>query len=294
MQTPWFLMSALMMLGPFASERSFVSGGGRDRPARRAILLVAFGTSVPEAQKSFDRIQDGVEAAFPGVEVRWAYTSRVIRAKAASRGRRLDSPETALAKLMDDGYTHVALLSLHVIPGKEFHELYRNARLFGDMAGGFEKIEIAMPLIASHEDTLRVARALIRRIPGERKPEDAVVFAGHGTGKHPADAVYGAMDRVLKEEARNVFVATVQGYPSIGDVVPKLAEQKVRRAWLIPFMTVAGDHVRNDISGDKPDSWKSLLAKNGIACETVFSGLGEYPEVVEVWIDHLREAYSKL
>jgi sirohydrochlorin cobaltochelatase len=36
----------------------------------------------------------------------------------------LDSPETAFAKLMEDGYTHVAVLSLHTIPGEEFHELY--------------------------------------------------------------------------------------------------------------------------------------------------------------------------
>ena len=31
-------------------------------------------------------------------------------------------------------------LDLHTIPGEEFHELYQNAQLFGQMAGGFEKI----------------------------------------------------------------------------------------------------------------------------------------------------------
>lgn len=294
MHKAWLLMTVLAMFSLVVSGMAFGAGGGEARPVRRAILLVAFGTRIPEAQKAFDQIDARVRAAFPGVDVRWAYTSGVIRAKLAAEGQHLDSPESALAKLMDELYTHVAVLSLHVIPGSEFHDLQRNVSLFGRMAGGFEKIEIAMPLIASHDDMVRVARALMKQIPPERKPEDAVIFAGHGSGAHPADATYAAMDHVLNEEAGNVYMGTVQGYPSIEEIIPKLVANKVRKVWLIPFMTVAGDHARNDIAGEKPESWKSLLTKNGIAAEAVFKGMGQYPEVVEVWIDHLREAISKL
>ena len=98
---------------------------------------MAFGTSVPEAQKAYDNIERMVRAAFPETPVRWAYTSSMIRAKLARQGKPLDSMETALARMMDERFTHVAVQSLHVIAGWEFHEMQRNAVAFGAMAGGF-------------------------------------------------------------------------------------------------------------------------------------------------------------
>jgi sirohydrochlorin cobaltochelatase len=57
-------------------------------------------------------IDEKVRNAFPDKEVRWAYTSRMIRSKMAGEGRALLSPEQALAKLADDGFTKVAVQSL--------------------------------------------------------------------------------------------------------------------------------------------------------------------------------------
>ncbi len=59
-------------------------------------------------------------------------------------------------------------------------------------------------------------------------------------------------------------------------------------------MAVAGDHARNDMAGSGPDSWKSILTEKGLTCEAVLSGMAEYPEVVEVWLRHLREAFAEL
>ena len=42
--------------------------------------------------------------AFPGVELRWAYTAKFIRDKLAKKGQILDSPEQALARLMSENY----------------------------------------------------------------------------------------------------------------------------------------------------------------------------------------------
>lgn len=285
-----FAMLALNMLWPVST---FADPGKKGSP-RKAILLVAFGTSVPEAQKAYDRIDAQAKKAFPEVEIRWAFTSRTIRARLASQGKSVSSPEVALARMMDEGFTHVAVLSLHVIPGKEFHDLYRNAELFGQMADGFERILVASPLLSSRDDMVRVAKALLQRVPSDRKPEDAIVFLGHGNGKHPADAIYAAMSYTFQELASNVFVGTVQGYPSTDEILAKLSGKNIRKAYLIPLMAVAGDHARNDMAGDKPDSWKSVFTKNGIGCEMIQVGIAEYPEVVEVWMDHLRDAFSRL
>jgi sirohydrochlorin cobaltochelatase len=267
---------------------------GEKRAEKKAILLAAFGTTVPEAQKAFDQVEARIKQAFPGTEVRWAYTSSIVRAKVAKQGKVLLSPESALAKLMDEGYTQVAVLSLQTIPGEEFHALNQNTRLFGQMAGGFEKILVARPLLSSHEDIERAAKAMLKNIPAGRKPGDAVVLMGHGTGKHPSDASYLAMYHTLQELDPNVFIATVEGYPTLEDILPKLKEKKVKKVYLMPFMSVAGDHARNDMAGDEPESWKSILTKDGFTCEAVLKGTAEYPEMVDIWADHLKVVFDHL
>lgn len=262
------------------------------KPARNAILLVAFGTSVPQAQQAFDRIHTQAVAAFPETEIRWAYTSRFIRSKLAREGKRLDSPELALARLMDEGFSHVAVLSLHVFPGQEFHDLHRSAMLFSRIAKGFRSIVVARPLLSSYDDLVRTARALLHQIPAQRQQEDAVLFMGHGNQKHPSDMVYAAMNHVLSNLSENVYVATVQGRPSLDDFLPRLQSMKTRRVWLIPFMAVAGEHARKDMAGESPGSWQSVLARNGMECEVQQVGIAENPAIVDIWLDHLREAYS--
>ena len=265
---------------------------GEKSSEKKAILLAAFGTTVPEARKSLPQVEMRVKEAFPGVEIRWGYTSSIVRDKLAKQGNVLDSPETALSKFMDEGFTHVAVLSLHTIPGEEFHDLSGNVRLFGQMAGGFDKIFVARPLLSSHEDMTHVAKAMIKHIPTGRKPQDVVLLMGHGSAKHPSDAVYLAMNQVLQDLDPNVYVATVEGYPTLEDILPKFEEKKVRKVYLMPFMAVAGDHARNDMAGDDPDSWKSVLGKKGYTCEVVLKGTVEYPEILDVWLDHLRSALA--
>jgi sirohydrochlorin cobaltochelatase len=285
------ILSIIVMLLLLLGTLDATAKHGEKASTKKAILLVAFGTSDPEAAKAFKQVEKTARERFPGVEMRWAYTSRMIRAKLAKEGKLLDSPETAFAKLMDDGYTHVAVLSLHTIPGEEFHELYQNAHLFGQMAGGFQRVLVARPLLSSSEDMQTVAEALLKNIPG-RKAGDAVIFMGHGTEHHPADAIYLAMNQVLQEFDSNAFVAAVEGRNSLENVIPKLKKRKVKKVFLVPLMSVAGEHAKNDMAGDEPDSWKSILTEKGFKCESILKGTAEIPEIVDVWLDHLKSAFS--
>jgi sirohydrochlorin cobaltochelatase len=283
------VMSIILGLGEAGLEAH-----DHKKAEKKAIVLAAFGTTVPEARKALDRVEARVRQAFPGVDVRWGTTSSIVRTKLAKQGKALDSPEAALLKLMEEGFTHVAVLSLHTIPGAEFHDLSRNAALFSQMADGFEKILVAQPLLSSHEDRVRAAKSMLQHVPSTRKPEDAVLLMGHGSAKHPADAIYAAMNQIFMDMDPNVFVATVEGYPTLEDILPRLETKKVKKVYLMPFMAVAGDHARNDMAGEEPDSWKSILTKKGIACEAVLKGTAEYPEIVDIWLDHLRATVARL
>ena len=55
-------------------------------------------------------------------------------------------------------------------------------------------------------------------------------------------------------------------------------------------MIVAGDHANNDLAGDEPDSWKSELEAAGYPCVPALRGLGEYPQVQKLFIEHARRA----
>jgi len=282
-----YMLSLLVMISLLSCSLNGFAAHGEKKTEKRAILLVAFGTSVPEARKVFDKIEKQTREAFPDVEICWAFTSKIIRAKLAKEGKLTDSPEMAMARLMNDGYTHLAVLSLQTIPGEEFHELYQNAQHFAQMSGGFEKILVARPLLSSAKDMETVAGTLMKNIPG-RRSEDAVIFMGHGTGHHPADAIYLAMNQVFQEIDSRAFVRTVEGNLTIETLLPKLKQLKIKKVYLVPLMSVAGDHAKNDMAGDEPDSWKSVLTRAGYSCEIILKGTADYPEIVEVWLDHLR------
>ncbi len=71
-----------------------------------------------------------------------------------------------------------------------------------------------------------------------------------------------------------------------------LLSKGVKKAYLIPFMSVAGDHARNDMAGDEPDSWKSILTKAGITSVPILKGTAEYDDIVDIWVDHLKGVMS--
>jgi sirohydrochlorin cobaltochelatase len=278
-----FLFSVLCLF--IASNCFAAEGHGSSTPRKIGILLVAFGTSEPSAQVAFENIDRKVRAAYPAVPVRWAYTSHIIRKKLAGRGKVLDSPEVALARMMDEKFTHVAVQSLHTIPGAEYDDLERTVNAFRAM-GGFQRIILGYPLMATQEDMAKTVSAILSSIPAARGKKDAVVLMGHGT-HHPANAFYAALMFQLQLQDPNIFVGTVEGYPEIGDIKKILVKKKIGKAYLMPFMSVAGDHAKNDMAGDEADSWKSILAGAGIGCVPILKGTAEYDSFVDIWISHI-------
>jgi sirohydrochlorin cobaltochelatase len=268
---------------------------GKTAPRKEAILLVAFGTSVPEAVKAFTAVEARVRESFPGREVRWAYTSKVVREKLRKQGKSLDDPAVALARMLDERFSHIVVASLHTIAGEEFHDLYRDVEALKGISGSDgRRLAVSWPLLASREKMEAVAKGVLKHVPKGRKPDEAVILMGHGSEHHPADAAYAAMNYWLQGTDPNVFVATVAGQPQLKDLVPGLKKKGIKKAYLMPLMLVAGEHARNDMCGDEKKSWKSILEAEGIQVQCELKGTGEMPEVVSVWVDNIRAAYDRL
>ncbi|MGQ1910758.1 sirohydrochlorin cobaltochelatase [Marinifilum sp. RC60d5] len=260
---------------------------------KTGILLVAFGSSYAETRATFKHIEEEVQIAFPDKEIRWAFTSKIIRKKLRKRGEKIDSPTEALAKMGEDGFKKVAVQSLHVIPGEEYENLKKTVDAFSGIPKGLEEVKLGDPLLYHHADIKHLTDALLHNLPKQIAAKDAVVFMGHGT-RHFANVYYPAMQYYFWQRSSNFYLATVEGYPELSEVIKKLEENKSRKVWLLPFMTIAGDHARNDMAGEENDSWKSQLENKGYKVEAVLTGMADHKEVIQIWIEHLQRILLEL
>lgn len=253
----------------------------------KAILLVAFGTSIPRAKKAYENIDRLVKKEFKGVPVYWAYTSSFIRRKLAKQGSKTDSVTEALDKMKQKGIKQVAIQSLHIVNGSEYEEMIKAVEAFKN---SFDKINIGMPMLISALDLKKISDALKSVIPAERNKNDAVVLMGHGNHHGIGDMAYIAASHELNRKDSKIFVGTVEGRPSFDEVRAALKKSGAKKAYLIPMMVVAGDHALNDLAGAEKDSWKNILEKDGIKCVPVLKGLGENDSMAAIFVGHLKKA----
>ena len=258
---------------------------------KTGILLVSFGTSYANAQSALDHIEAQVKDAFPGIEVRWAFTSNIIRNILKKRGRLIDSPAEALAKMGADGFTKIAVQSLHIIPGEEFENLQKTVNAFNHIPKNTKKIVLGKPLLYHHEDIAETCNALLNILPPERQSDEGVVFMGHGT-THSSNIYYPGVQYYLWQHSSLLFLGTVEGYPGLDEIISALKVNKVKTVWLQPFMSVAGDHAQNDMAGEESDSWKSILEAEGFNVKLVLKGLAEFDPINNIWIKHLKELFE--
>ncbi|MBQ5731883.1 MAG: sirohydrochlorin cobaltochelatase [Selenomonadaceae bacterium] len=263
-----------------------------------AIVVMTFGTTFAENRaKTIDATIEGIKAAHPGVKVVTAYTSHIIIDRvAANEGIKYPTPEEALAQLKAEGYTRVALTTLDVIPGMEYN--YKLG-VFNSYKQDFKKMTIGTPLMywqgqeEQADDVTEVLEAFATQFPKTKKGEGIVMMA-HGT-PNIANAYYAVIQEKLQEMGYdNVFIETVEGWPSLETIIPKLKAKKIKKVTIMPFMMVAGDHANNDMAGSEEDSHKSILEKEGIKVEAYIHGLGENEAVRNVFVERANAAWDAL
>ena len=254
---------------------------------KKGILAVSFGTTNLDALKNnIQSCEDALKSVFKEYEIKRAFTSGIVRKRLLQKfGLKANSVKEALEEMKNQGFQIVVVQSLHVIPGKEFHDLFEAIQNYKNH---FKKIIIGKPLLYSLEDYDFAINAIIENFKNKDK-DQALVLMGHGSA-HPANACYSCLQLKLDERMQNIFIATMEGYPEINDIIPKLKAKKITKAFLMPFMVVAGEHAYNDLSGDNDDSWKSILTENGFKVEVVMKGLGEIKGIQEIFINHSHEA----
>lgn len=279
------ILAAIVLLCVSSCAGSPRAGGGKP-----VILAVSFGTSFNETRaKTIGAIEKTLAQQYPDYEVRRAFTSQIVIDHINERdGEKIDNVEEAMQRLVQDKVTHLVVQSTLIMPGAEYDESMASIKAYEK---NFASVSYGLPLLISDRDFETTATALIENFKQYNVEDTAVIFMGHGT-HHEANQVYSKLDALLKSKgAARFYLATVEGAPVLDDVVVQLKlNANVKKVILAPFMIVAGDHANNDMAGSEDDSWKSILEAEGYEVTPLLKGLGEYPEMQRIFVQHSGEA----
>lgn len=284
-----------------------------------ALLLVTFGSTYDVPQQTFDKQKAFFQKQFPNTDLYLSYTSRIIINRMQAQGKEFIPPAMWMQSFLKKNYKNVYVQSFHVIPGEEFTLLRDayvkkeyNVKLVDDRKGRNDAV-LGHPLLYSKEDIQKVAKILVDDHKEHIQKGEAVAFMGHGNPEENyeyANLKYKMLEQEMQKYAKAnyghgyVYVATVD-YPAmlfdylVGELKEIEGSLKEKSIHLQPLMTIVGDHANNDMAGeyekgeaDEDQSWKWQLEKKGWKVETHMKGLGDYKEINNIYLEHLKAAIA--
>ena len=292
------------------------------KSGKTAIVLASFGTTVPTAVQSIINIQQHIEKAFPQIPVKHTFTSNIIRKiwkkRQIERDQWLQQGIPAeiidvkgiiatIGELQEDGYRTIIVQPTHIYAMEQFIDLVSYIDAFNQIKTikkrwmPFDQIVIGRPALGGwgdqydyHEDLEKALKTLEDDVALARKEQAALVYMAHGND-HMSTGIYGEAQKMMGRLYPDIktFFGAVEGYPELEDVVAMLRyHSKNKKVILKPFMIVAGDHAVNDMAGKGPDTWQSVIMKEGFEVLPVLHGLGENHTFAEIFVDHIRDTAS--
>ena len=265
---------------------------------KKAILVVSFGTTYLDTRKlTIDIIEERIREKFKDYEIRRAFTSNTIIKVLKNRDNILvDTPSLALQKLKDDGYEDVIVQPLHLIAGDEYKYVMQAIKAYEKY---FKKIVAGRPIMfykPFDQDLPDDYEILVDAVKDIIPNGERVIFMGHGSNS-VANACYSCLQLLLWDKGySNTYIANVEGYPSIENVIKRIKNQDKNlikespEVILIPLMIVAGDHAKNDMAGKSDLSWKNILEREGFKVNIYLHGLGELKKFQNIYIKHIEDA----
>ncbi len=253
---------------------------------KKAILVVSFGTSHKETRiKTIEQIEQDIGRAYPDFRIYRAFTSRLIINILKERdGLAVMNVKEAMERMHREGIKEVIVQPTHILNGIENENMLEEVH---NCVNLFRSVKIGKPLLTSLEDFHKVITNLLNELPPLQENE-AVIFMGHGTVRY-SNACYMALEYMFRDYGyEDIYVATVQAYPALENVIKQLRKKNYKKLILLPFMIVSGEHALNDMWGEDKDSWKTVLEKEGYGVRCSLKGLGEYKSIRNIFIEHIE------
>jgi len=253
------------------------------------LLVISFGSSFDQTREAtIGAIENAMRSAYPGYEVRRAFTSRTIIDILAKREKlKIDNVGQAMQRLVDDGIKEVVVQPTHIMAGKEYDDIIAELENY---AAKFKSLRVGDPLLTEDVDHIALAKALADETERYNDKETAMVYMGHGT-YHAANDTYSKLQNKLFDAGHdNCFIGTAKAAPTLDNVMALVKKSGAKKIVLLPLMVAAGAHACNDMAGDQENSWKTAFEREGYQVECVLKGLGEYDGVQQMFVDHAANA----
>ena len=139
-------------------------------------------------------------------------------------------------RLASDGVRDGVMQRTHGKPGYAYNGI-------SDEESGYESegLETGNPVFISDEDYDVAVEALTEETAEYNTEDTAIVFMSYGT-EHVSNAVYERLQKRLHAAGyRNYFIGTVEGSPTVEDVLNEVQGSCAKRVVLLPLMIVADD-----------------------------------------------------
>jgi len=258
----------------------------KDKPV---IVIAAFGSSFPEGQKNLEDADNVITEYFYDYEIYWAFTSKFIIKKLKGRGQETIFKRMVPVRTLDEVYrdiqkkgkTDVFVQGLYMIAGVEYGVILNTP------TRGLN-IRYGQPLLNNTENVKDLVGILSSDF-GD--PSDsATILCAHGNGAHPESNIQLIeMDRYLRENFDNTYLACVEGPPGFESVAKDIKKaSNITKVKFIPLMLTYGIHMTNDIMGNKESSWKSKLCLKA----SVEGGLASNREIIKIYIKIIESGLS--
>lgn len=259
--------------------------------ARPVLLVVSFGTSYNDNRDlTIGAVERAIQKAYPQYEIRRAFTSQIILDILKEWDQlEIDNVKQAMERLVADGVRDVVIQPTHVMPGIEYDGVIAQIGAYRER---FHSMKVGRPLLVEDRDYDTLIAALAEETAPYNTSDTAMVFMGHGT-EHAANATYPKLQQKLIQAGfHNFFIGTVEAEPTVEDVLADVRKTDAKKVVLLPLMVVAGDHAHNDMAGDAEDTWRAVFANAGYETRCVLKGLGQYPAVQQMFVDHVADALA--
>ena len=226
-------------------------------------------------------------------------------------------------------YSKIYVQSLQVIPGEEFAAVVASVKKFmnnGYIASAHlddnylaklsetESIFLGMPLLNDPEKDVPEVAKQLNILYNQEAQNGIVAFMGHGNpdtyDTFKANVRYTQLEEALQAYSAKYFVGTVDmpgNYKQ--DVLDRMEKKGITsgKMFLHALMSIAGDHAHNDMAGEGAEYWKPMAPESeDVSWFEFFShmnyevnvplinkhpqGLLELPGVLNVWINHTKNA----
>jgi sirohydrochlorin cobaltochelatase len=288
---------------------------------KNGIVLAMFGTTVESALQGLLHIRARMEQAYPQTRIRIAFTSNIIRKIWQQRAADPDylrkhpeipgdilhvqGPLATIANFQDSGHDSLVVQPTHIAPAEEFLDLTAYVDALASITTikekykPFQHLVIGRPLLGTFgtrypyaRDIEAAAAAMEEDVERARQADAALVYMGHGNTYFPSGGLYLQFEHEMQTAYPDLLtvVGTMEGYPDFARVLRVLQHAGIQKVVMRPFLIVAGDHVSFDMAGPKPDSWKSMLEREGISVIPYLQGMGENDRLADIFVDHAADA----